>query len=73
MMNGVNHGWGMGFSWIAGLFVLVVILWFVVKAINQNYNSNRSGKKSPQDILNERYARGEIEKSEYEEKKKDLL
>jgi putative membrane protein len=67
-----GHGWGMGWGWIIGLIVLVVIIWIVVKALNQNKTSDQPGNKTPLDILKERYARGEIDKQEFEERKKDL-
>ena len=35
--------------------------------------SGRSNEKSALDILNERYARGEIDKKEYEERKINLM
>lgn len=68
-----GHGWGMGWGWIIGLFVLVAIIWFVVRTVNQNRSINQSGNKSALDILKERYARGEIDKKEYDEHKKDLM
>ena len=68
-----GHGWGMGWGWIVGLILFIVIIWIIVKAINQNNASNRDSAKTPFDILKERYAKGEIDKQEFEEKKKDLL
>ena len=67
-----GHGWGMGWSWIIGLMVLAAIVWIVIKAVNQNKAPNESEQKTPLDILKERYARGEIDKKEFEERKKDL-
>ena len=66
-------GWGMGFGWVVGLIVLIVIVWLVVKSINQNNNSNQPKNMSALDILNERYAHGEIDKEEYDERKRNIL
>ncbi|MBW6516865.1 MAG: SHOCT domain-containing protein [Candidatus Cloacimonetes bacterium] len=68
-----GHGWGMGFGWIIGILILVIVIWIVVKALNQNTSNNRQSDKSPLDILKERYARGEIDKQEFDQRKKDLM
>lgn len=70
-MNGM--GWGMGFGWLIGIVVLVVVIWFISRIVNSNQERPLLPTKSALDILNERYARGEISKQEYEEKKKDIL
>ncbi len=79
MMDGFGHGWGMGWGWIIGIGILVLVVWLIVKVINQ---SNRpptggtgggSSEKSALDILKDRYAKGEIDKEEFEERKKDLM
>ena len=70
-MQGIG-GIGMGWGWILGLIVIVAIVWLVVRSTNQAGNPNTTNSKSALDILKERYARGEIDKEEYEEKKKDL-
>ena len=39
MMNGFHNGWGMGgYSWIIGFIVLVVLIWVIVKTLNQSKN-----------------------------------
>lgn len=65
-------GFGMGWGWFIGLAIIVVIVWIVVKVINQGSVSNQSASKSALDILKERYAKGEINKEEFEEKRRDL-
>ena len=68
-----GHGWGMSWWWIIGLFIVVAIVWMVVKAMNKNKSANQISEKSALDILKKRYARGEIDKKEFDERKNDLL
>jgi putative membrane protein len=53
--------------WIAIIFLIIK----VVKNLKAGHHSFNLGK-SALDILKERYAKGEIEKAEFETKKKDL-
>lgn len=66
-------GYG-GFGWffMAVWWVLIVlgIALLVRWAVNQSRHSERG--RSALDILKDRYAKGEIDKKEFEEKKKDL-
>lgn len=65
------HGFGGGVMWIFWILLVVVILWAVKTAAGRGTNS--VGKqKSALDILKERYAKGEIEREEFEQKRKDL-
>ncbi len=71
MMNGLGENmWGMGWGWIIGLIVIVIIVWITIMATRHTKNPK---EKSPHDILKERYVRGEISKEEFEEKKKGIL
>jgi len=65
------HGYGGGMMWIFWILVLGLLVGLVVFAARGA--GNRSGQeKSALQILQERYARGEIEREEFEQKKKDL-
>lgn len=73
MMFG-NHGFmGGGFMWIFWIAVIVGIIFLVKWIVEQGRQSASSTDSSPLDILKSRYARGEIDKEEYDLKKKDLL
>ena len=72
MMDGFGHGWGMGWGWIIGVIVLVVVIWVFIRAMNQTGSRREPERKSPLDVLKDRYARGDISREEFEEKKKDL-
>lgn len=72
MFHGYGHGWGMIWGWVIGLVILVALIWIIVRVADQNRKSTRLSGRTPLDILNERYARGEIDREEFEEKKKDL-
>lgn len=66
-------GFGMGWWWIIGIILLIAIIWPVTQRFNRSNNVPRETEKTALDILKERYARGEINKREFEERKQDLL
>ena len=59
-----------GWMFLWWILIIVVIIGAVSIFVRQQGNSNR--EKSALEILNERYARGEMSKTEYEEKKRDI-
>jgi len=76
MWPGMMRG---GFMFIMALVwagVLALIIWAVVTAVQKtggvDSSTSSSGGNSALEILKERYARGEIDKQEFEENKKDL-
>ncbi len=67
------HGWYMVLAWVLALIVLIIIIWLVVKARRPRQKTEfQTEGKSPLDILKERYAKGEIDHEEYEQRKKNL-
>jgi putative membrane protein len=80
MGPGVMGGWGGG--WFGGIFMIIfwililVGLVFLIKWLIQSTNRRQTsdaGGNRPLEILKERYARGEIDRSEFERMKTDLL
>ncbi|MBI1833468.1 MAG: SHOCT domain-containing protein [Candidatus Andersenbacteria bacterium] len=57
------------FLWWILIVVLVVL---VIKGLRHRGMTMHQGRTTALDILNERYAKGEISKQEFEEKKKDI-
>jgi len=79
MGPGMMGSWGMG--WFGGIFMIVfwililvglvlVIKWLIQATRRGKVEGNRGSRAM--EILKERYARGEIDKTEFEEKKKNL-
>ncbi len=64
-------GFGFGFMWIFWLLLILVIVWAVKSGMSAG-SSDKQSEKSALQILEERYVRGEIDKNEFEQKKRDL-
>ena len=63
-------GLGMAWYWIFGVLIVVAAVWLIARSFSQNSPDRQN--KSALDILKERYARGEIDDKEFEEKKSHL-
>ena len=75
MWGDAGWGWGMGFGMISMVLSWILVILGIVVLVRWVGGSSASGtppSKTALDILNERYARGEIEKQEFEEKKRVL-
>ena len=80
----MTSGWGFGLlggiiSLIFWVVIIIAIVWAVRLIVHGGefhhgpHGSHMSGEDSAMKILKERYAKGEINKEEFETKKKDLL
>lgn len=79
MGPGMMGGWGMG--WFGGIFMmafwilvlvgLVFLIRWLVQTTSKKADSRQGGSRAI-DILKERYARGEIDKAQFETMKRDL-
>ncbi|MBI4284424.1 MAG: SHOCT domain-containing protein [Chloroflexi bacterium] len=71
-----------GFGWAGGLMGIgMIVFWgliiwgivILIRAVSGQPGGDSSRGESALEILKRRYARGEITKEEYEDKKKDLV
>jgi putative membrane protein len=72
MMNG-GFGFIGGFMWIFWIAVIVGLVFLIKWIIQQSKPAELKHAESPLEILKRRYARGEIDRKEYEQKKMDIL
>ncbi len=70
-----NGPWGhMWWGWIIWLIVIAVVIWAIVTLVNRSQPppSSPPQQETAMEILKKRYARGDISKEEFQEKKRDL-
>ncbi len=79
MMNQMMGAWGTGMMWLnflTGVLFLVLLIVGIVAVAKWVFAEGswrgRVATETALDILKQRYARGEIDKEEYEAKKRDI-
>jgi putative membrane protein len=73
MMDDWGHmSWGYGgvFMWLLFLVLIGVVVYFVVRG--EKWMRRGGGDETALDILNKRYAKGEITEQEYKKMKKEM-
>jgi putative membrane protein len=68
----MSWGWGGGIMMILWMILIAALIYWVVRTARRGGNQLFQ-PESAIEILKKRYARGEISKEEFEERKKDLL
>ncbi|WP_428625173.1 SHOCT domain-containing protein [Sedimenticola sp.] len=71
MGNGYGMGFGGIFMWLFWILVIVGVVWLIKTIVGGDSYQDKSGQ-SALEILKNRYARGEIDQQEFEQKRKDL-
>jgi len=67
MHDGYMFGMGMGWLWLIGLIALVAIVWVVFRTTSSSRPGDGGAPRarSPEDVLRDRFARGEIDEQEF--------
>ena len=71
---GDGYGWHAGWMWVwwvLGIVVVAALVWGMVRA-GRRRGRDGTGEASAEEILKERYARGEIDGDEYQARLRDL-
>ena len=72
MMTGLGGWWTMGIIWVVVVGLVVWLVVYLARGSDTTTKSSAGGDVKALEILKTRYARGEIDKKEYEEKLEDL-
>lgn len=62
----------MGFMWIILVVIIVAVIFLARGYVNPANKGSEPPTESALEVLERRYARGEISREEFEEKKRDL-
>lgn len=68
-----NHAMFGGYMWVFWLAVLIAVVLVLKWILTPASPRSEPHSETPIDILRKRYARGDISKEEFEEKKRSLL
>ena len=79
MMHDWGFGWGGGggmffgpLFMIAGPILLIVLVVLLIRWLTDSHDSPRPRIPTPREILDERFAKGEIDREDYETRRKAL-
>ena len=67
----MGYGYGGGFMWLILLILVGVVIYFLIQT-SKSKVSDGSTMETTLDILKKRYAKGEIDKGEFDRMKNDL-
>jgi putative membrane protein len=73
----MGYGWGMGFTgwFFMGLFWIVIaglVVWTVLALVPGARGSQRLGPDTPEDVLDRRFANGELDAEQYRQARAEL-
>jgi len=63
----------MGFTWIILTIIIIAVILLAKGYYGPAKKEGEPTGETPLDVLKKRYARGEVSKEEFEEKKRDLM
>ncbi len=63
----------MGFMWIIWIIIIIVVILLAKGYFSPTRKESEPTAESALNVLKKRYARGEMGKEEFEEKKRDLI
>ena len=66
-------GFGMGSMWIIWIIIIVAVILLAKGYFSPAKKVSESTGESAMNVLEKRYARGEVSKEEFEDKKRDLM
>ena len=69
--DGMSYAHG-PFGWVFGLIVIALIIFVIVRMVRGGGCCHHRNRNAALDVLAERFARGEIDATEYEERRKTL-
>lgn len=72
-MWGEHHMIFPAYMWIFWILIIAGVVALVIWIIRQSGPAKTPDREDALDILKKRYARGEIDKKEFEERKRDLM